>query len=89
MEESRSKSRSMSRIGSKSIITFYGRGILLDIEGTTSSVSFVYDVMFPFVRRELDAYLASHWGEPELAAVCVAIARDAGNPSLAASQEAV
>ena len=28
---------------------FSGRGILLDIEGTTSSVSFVYDVMFPFV----------------------------------------
>ena len=35
------------------MIEFRGRGILLDIEGTTSSISFVYDVMFPFVRREL------------------------------------
>ena len=66
-----------------------GRGILLDIEGTTSSISFVYDVMFPFVRRELDAYLRSHWGEPALAAACDAIGRDAGNPSIAASQEQV
>ncbi|MCE9527897.1 MAG: acireductone synthase [Planctomycetales bacterium] len=65
------------------------RGILLDIEGTTSSVSFVYDVMFPFVRRELDAYLNGHWGEPALTSACQAIARDAGNPSLADSQDAI
>ncbi len=71
------------------MLTFSGRGILLDIEGTTSSISFVYDVMFPFVRRELDAYLLSHWGEPALAAACDAISRDAGNPSLAASLEQV
>ena len=68
---------------------FFGRGILLDIEGTTSSISFVYDVMFPFVRRELDGYLRSHWGEAALAAACEAIARDARNLSLAASQEQV
>ena len=28
-------------------------GILLDIEGTTSSIDFVYDVMFPFARKKL------------------------------------
>ncbi len=28
-------------------------GILLDIEGTTTPISFVYDVLFPFVRQEL------------------------------------
>ena len=33
------------------------RGILLDIEGTTSSISFVHDVMFPFVRQRLEKYL--------------------------------
>ena len=71
------------------MVNFSGRGILLDIEGTTSSISFVYDVMFPFVRRELEAYLARHWGESELATACEAIARDAGNPSLASSQEQV
>ncbi|HUE73841.1 MAG TPA: acireductone synthase [Pirellulaceae bacterium] len=55
------------------------RGILLDIEGTTSSVSFVYDVMFPFVRRELQSYLRAHWGEPALSAAVDQIARDAGH----------
>lgn len=66
------------------MLSFSGRGILLDIEGTTSSISFVYDVMFPFVRRELDAYLRTHWGEAALTNACDAIARDAGQPSLAA-----
>jgi enolase-phosphatase E1 len=65
------------------VINFSGRGILLDIEGTTSSVSFVYDVMFPYVRRELDQYLRAHWNSPDLSAACDTIARDAGHESLA------
>ncbi len=65
------------------MIEFSGRGILLDIEGTTSSVSYVYDVMFPFARRELEAYLRENWGGGDLAAVCDLIARDAGQRSLA------
>jgi enolase-phosphatase E1 len=32
-------------------------GILLDIEGTTTPISFVYDVLFPFARRHLVSYL--------------------------------
>ena len=31
--------------------------IVLDIEGTTTPIAFVYDVLFPFVRRRLRAYL--------------------------------
>lgn len=58
-------------------------GILLDIEGTTSSVSFVYDVMFPYARRELDAYLRDYWNAPDLAAACDLIAKDAGHGTLA------
>ena len=69
------------------MLSFTGRGILLDIEGTTSSVSFVYDVMFPFVRRELDGYLRGHWNEPALKAACDTIAREAGKPELAASKD--
>lgn len=61
---------------------FSGHGILLDIEGTTSSISFVYDVMFPFVRRELDEYLRVNWGSPALSEVCDLIAKDAGYESL-------
>lgn len=32
-------------------------GILLDIEGTTTPISFVYDVLFPFARHRLADYL--------------------------------
>ena len=31
--------------------------IVLDIEGTTTPIAFVYDVLFPFARRRLRAYL--------------------------------
>jgi enolase-phosphatase E1 len=60
------------------------RGVLLDIEGTTSSVSFVYEVLFPFARSELADFLRRRWGEPEVAAACERIAHDAGASSLAA-----
>jgi enolase-phosphatase E1 len=33
------------------------RGILLDIEGTTTPISFVYNVLFPFARKHLAEYL--------------------------------
>jgi enolase-phosphatase E1 len=33
------------------------RGILLDIEGTTTPISFVYDVLFPFARKHAAEYL--------------------------------
>jgi enolase-phosphatase E1 len=61
---------------------FRGRGILLDIEGTTSSVSFVYDVMFPYVRKHLTFEVVSHWEEPEYNEAFEQIARDAGQASL-------
>ncbi len=63
---------------------FSGRGILLDIEGTTSAVSFVYDVMFPFVRRELDNYLCANWDSAALNEACDLIAKDAGYESFVA-----
>lgn len=67
--------------------SFTVRGILLDIEGTTSSISFVYDVMFPLVRRELDVFLKDHWGQPELMAALDQLARDAGHENLRAMCE--
>ena len=36
--------------GERIVILFDGQGILLDIEGTTSSISFVYDVLFAHAR---------------------------------------
>src|SRR5262245_17492226 len=61
---------------------FSGRGILLDIEGTTSGVSFVYDVMFPYVRKHLTFEVFANWMEPEYTEAFHAIARDAGHESL-------
>ena len=40
--------------------------MVLDIEGTTTPVSFVYDVLFPYAREHLPAYVASHAGRAEL-----------------------
>lgn len=42
------------------------RSILLDIEGTTSSISFVYDVMFPYVREHLTDFLAKRWSDEDV-----------------------
>ena len=42
--------------------------VLLDIEGTTSPVTFVYDVLFPYARRHVGAFLSRHQASPDVAA---------------------
>jgi len=39
------------------------RAILIDIEGTTSSLAFVHDTLFPYARARLPAYVAAHGGD--------------------------
>ena len=36
--------------------------IILDIEGTTTPISFVYDVLFPYARDHAAGYLAARFG---------------------------
>ena len=36
------------------------QAILTDIEGTTSSISFVKDVLFPYARKRLPAFIVTH-----------------------------
>ena len=55
---------------------------MLDIEGTTSSISFVYDVLFPYVRTHLEAYLKKNWGRDDLVHAGNLIAKDTGANSL-------
>jgi enolase-phosphatase E1 len=43
------------------------QAILTDIEGTTSSLSFVKDVLFPYARERLAAYVARHAREAAVA----------------------
>ena len=45
------------------------RAILTDIEGTTSSIAFVADTLFPYARARLRDYLADHPDEAEGVAV--------------------
>ena len=40
--------------------------VLTDIEGTTSSIAFVKDVLFPYARRALPGFVREHGEEPEV-----------------------
>jgi len=57
-------------------------GVLLDIEGTTSSISFVHEVMFPFVLERLEAFVDRNAEQHQVIEACEQIARDAGQVSL-------
>jgi enolase-phosphatase E1 len=65
------------------VIEFAGRGLLLDVEGTTTSIAFVYDTLFPYVRGNVRAFLSEHADDPEVMAACDTIARESGAGSLA------
>jgi len=41
------------------------RCLLLDIEGTTTPIAFVYDVLFPFARTHIKSYLSQHLASDE------------------------
>lgn len=45
------------------------RAVLCDIEGTTTDVRFVHDVLFPYAAARIPAWVAAHHGAPELVAV--------------------
>ncbi|MGH9805087.1 MAG: acireductone synthase [Candidatus Acidiferrales bacterium] len=44
------------------------RSLLLDVEGATTPISFVYEVLFPFARRRLESFLREHGEEEPVAA---------------------
>lgn len=60
------------------MIVFDGRGILLDVEGTTSSISFVYDVLFEFAKRHVGEFLVRHAGDPLVQSLATGIATETG-----------
>ncbi|XP_005388301.1 PREDICTED: enolase-phosphatase E1 [Chinchilla lanigera] len=39
--------------------------ILLDIEGTTTPIAFVKDILFPYIKENVQEYLQTHWEEEE------------------------
>jgi enolase-phosphatase E1 len=62
------------------------RAILLDIEGTTTPIAFVDDVLFPYARRQLRAFLARQGREGEANAFQSQMDRDSKSTALKALQ---
>lgn len=54
------------------------KAILTDIEGTTSAVSFVFDVLFPYAARHLPDFVREYAGETEVAAQLAAVRAESG-----------
>jgi enolase-phosphatase E1 len=54
------------------------RAIVTDIEGTTSSLSFVRDVLFPYARKRLPAFVETHADRPEVQHWLHEAAKEAG-----------
>ena len=54
------------------------RAIVTDIEGTTSSIDFVKDVLFPYARKRLPAFVETHADRPEVQHWLHEAAKEAG-----------
>ncbi|WP_051229442.1 acireductone synthase [Paludibacterium yongneupense] len=55
-------------------------GIVLDVEGTVCGVEFVREILFPYARRHLAAYLDDHAGETQLEGILAETRQRAGRP---------
>lgn len=56
------------------------RAIVTDIEGTTSSIAFVHEVLFPYAAKMLPYYVGLHVGDDAVAALLYGVRREAGEP---------
>lgn len=56
--------------------------IVTDIEGTTSSISFVHNVLFPYARANLKGFVAAHGHEPPVRDALDATKVEAGDPTM-------
>jgi enolase-phosphatase E1 len=63
------------------VIEVHGiRAVVTDIEGTTSSLAFVQDVLFPYARRALPDFVRGH--QPQLNDIASDMAAIVGKPQL-------
>ena len=65
------------------------RAVVTDIEGTTSSIHFVHDVLFPYARAHLSAFVVRHADDAEVRHWLRAAAAEAGLPPDASSRRVV
>jgi len=62
------------------------RAVLTDIEGTTTSLSFVKDVLFPYARRHIAGFVRNNSNDPEVTAQIEAVRKQAGNMQMSLDQ---
>lgn len=63
--------------------------IICDIEGTTSSISFVKDVLFPYALKNVEEYLKTHWSDDATKTVVAALREQADEDKKAEIEGAV
>lgn len=56
------------------------RAIVTDIEGTTSDIQFVHQVLFPYARQHLAAYVRENHADESVAAALNAVREESGAP---------
>ncbi len=57
------------------------KAIVTDIEGTTTSISFVADVLFPYARSRMAEFIAQYQQQPAVAKEIAAVRAEIGNPN--------
>lgn len=67
--------------------------LLLDIEGTTTPISFVKDILFPFSQKHFERYLKDHWSESSVQEIVTGLLEaaqqeEAGAPTIPAEPTA-
>ncbi len=58
------------------------RAVVLDIEGTTTDLSFVHEVLFPYSRARLADFIRRHRDDPEVVAQIEAVRAETGATDL-------
>ena len=56
--------------------------VLLDIEGTISDIRFVYDVMFPYAKKNMSSFLVENWESISVQDAVRIVAEDASMGSV-------
>ena len=54
------------------------RHVVVDIEGTTSGSTYVYDVLFPYATARFDDWLLAHADDPAVQAIVAEVGREIG-----------
>lgn len=54
------------------------KAIITDIEGTTSSLSFVKDVLFPYARAHIAEFVQNHADDPEVQQLLADVSKETG-----------